>query len=68
MRKLDALAPAGEKAALGPPFLSSNKAWGGIEDDHLPFLRNGVPILHMITNPFPHVWHRLSVSVTPVPP
>lgn len=30
-----------------------------IEDDHIPFLRRGVPILHLIANPFPHVWHTL---------
>lgn len=31
----------------------------GIEDDHLPFLRKGVPILHLIPYPFPTVWHTL---------
>lgn len=35
---------------------------GGIEDDHIPFLRLGVDILHIIANPFPSVWHKLSVS------
>lgn len=35
--------------------------FGGIEDDHIPFLRKGVSILHIITNPFPHVWHTLQV-------
>jgi glutaminyl-peptide cyclotransferase len=30
---------------------------GAIEDDHLPFMARGVPILHMIPDPFPHVWH-----------
>lgn len=28
-----------------------------IEDDHKPFLARGVPILHLITYPFPAVWH-----------
>ncbi|KAI9140398.1 hypothetical protein BKA69DRAFT_510496 [Paraphysoderma sedebokerense] len=33
-------------------------AWpGGIEDDHIPFMERGVPILHLIPNPFPRVWH-----------
>lgn len=32
---------------------------GGIEDDHLPFLAHGVPILHVIPTPFPSVWHTL---------
>uniref|UniRef100_A0A0N4ZYA5 Glutaminyl-peptide cyclotransferase n=1 Tax=Parastrongyloides trichosuri TaxID=131310 RepID=A0A0N4ZYA5_PARTI len=30
---------------------------GGIEDDHIPFLRRNVPILHLIPARFPHVWH-----------
>lgn len=29
----------------------------GIADDHVPFLRQGVPVLHMIPYPFPDVWH-----------
>jgi len=28
-----------------------------IEDDHIPFLRRNVPILHMIPYPFPVGWH-----------
>lgn len=31
----------------------------GIEDDHLPFIANGVPVLHLIPSPFPRVWHTL---------
>jgi len=35
-----------------------NRAGGGsIEDDHIPFKRRGVPILHLISSPFPRVWH-----------
>lgn len=30
-----------------------------IEDDHVPFMRQGVPILHLIAIPFPKVWHTL---------
>lgn len=29
-----------------------------IQDDHLPFLRKSVPIIHLIPNPFPKVWHQ----------
>jgi len=32
----------------------------GIEDDHIPFKRRDVPILHLITAPFPKVWHKIS--------
>ncbi len=44
-------------------FFSNNRPWGGIEDDHLPFLHAGVPILHIIPSPFPSVWHKMSDDV-----
>jgi glutaminyl-peptide cyclotransferase len=28
-----------------------------IQDDHIPFLERGVTVLHLISNPFPSVWH-----------
>lgn len=31
-----------------------------IEDDHIPFLQRGVPILHLIPTPFPKVWHKIT--------
>lgn len=31
----------------------------GIEDDHIPFMKRGVPILHVIPTPFPEVWHKM---------
>ncbi|XP_058815820.1 glutaminyl-peptide cyclotransferase [Topomyia yanbarensis] len=37
-----------------------------IEDDHIPFLRRNVPILHLIPTPFPDVWHKLSDDGTAV--
>ncbi|KAL0170739.1 hypothetical protein M9458_035335, partial [Cirrhinus mrigala] len=30
---------------------------GLILDDHIPFLNRGVRILHLISTPFPAVWH-----------
>ncbi|KAL3712165.1 hypothetical protein TMatcc_000861 [Talaromyces marneffei ATCC 18224] len=40
------------------------KAWTTIQDDHLPFLRRGVEILHIIDTPgrhgFPEVWHTIN--------
>lgn len=30
-----------------------------VEDDHVPFLRRGVQILHLIPSPFPRVWHTM---------
>jgi len=32
----------------------------GIDDDHKPFERKGVPILHIISSPFPSVLHKKS--------
>lgn len=31
----------------------------GIDDDHAPFLAQGVPVLHLIPFPFPRVWHTI---------
>ncbi|CAG2178056.1 unnamed protein product [Oppiella nova] len=40
-------------------YFHNSKSWfGGIEDDHIPFLNKGVPILHVIPTPFPEVWHK----------
>ncbi|KAI0126559.1 peptidase family M28 [Xylariales sp. AK1849] len=47
------------------PFLpDSNKkpnqfTRGYIEDDHIPFMIRGVPILHVIPTPFPPTWHTM---------
>ncbi|KAF5637182.1 glutaminyl-peptide cyclotransferase [Fusarium sp. NRRL 52700] len=30
-----------------------------IQDDHIPFLRRGVHVLHIIPTPFPAVWHKM---------
>ncbi|KAG0311433.1 hypothetical protein BGZ99_010173, partial [Dissophora globulifera] len=49
-----------EAAAPLESFLTSNPPWSGIEDDHVPFLLRGVPILHIIPTPFPAVWHTLN--------
>ncbi|KAM6395755.1 LOW QUALITY PROTEIN: glutaminyl-peptide cyclotransferase-like protein [Rhynochetos jubatus] len=42
-----------------PPFFRLTPAPGPVEDDHLPFLQRGVPVLHVIPVPFPAVWHTL---------
>jgi Zn-dependent M28 family amino/carboxypeptidase len=33
---------------------------GAVEDDHLPFLRKGIPVINLIQQPFPAVWHTTS--------
>ncbi len=30
---------------------------GAIEDDHVPFLRAGIPVIDLIQQPFPATWH-----------
>lgn len=40
---------------------TANQWAGSVEDDHLPFLAKGVPIMHLIPLPFPRVWHTLGV-------
>ncbi|XP_003795729.1 glutaminyl-peptide cyclotransferase [Otolemur garnettii] len=32
---------------------------GAIQDDHIPFLRRGVPVLYLMPFPFPEVWHTM---------
>ncbi|XP_006901303.1 PREDICTED: glutaminyl-peptide cyclotransferase-like protein isoform X2 [Elephantulus edwardii] len=38
-------------------YFQPGEAPGSVEDDHVPFLRRGVPVLHLISTPFPAVWH-----------
>lgn len=44
------------------PFFTKQASWGGIDDDHRPFMQRGVPIFHVIPTPFPSVWHKLEVN------
>ncbi|ORX33665.1 hypothetical protein BD324DRAFT_643833 [Kockovaella imperatae] len=41
-------------------FSSQRQRRGMIGDDHVPFVERGVSILHVISFPFPNVWHRIS--------
>jgi hypothetical protein len=63
LREAGALDPA----ELGDSFFRSRAggdvSLGYMGDDHLPFLRRGVSVLHVIAEPFPRVWHTLGVSV-----
>ncbi|BFZ11564.1 hypothetical protein BsWGS_14602 [Bradybaena similaris] len=38
-------------------FDPNGRAAQAVEDDHIPFVRRGVPVLHLISTPFPRVWH-----------
>lgn len=37
-------------------FLNTYKT-SGVADDHVPFMKRKVPILHLIPTAFPRVWH-----------
>ncbi|KAH9952082.1 hypothetical protein B0H21DRAFT_683717 [Amylocystis lapponica] len=41
------------------PIVGAPLNFGGVEDDHIPFLKLGVSVLHVISVPFPRVWHTL---------
>ncbi|WVQ83615.1 hypothetical protein IAT38_005756 [Cryptococcus sp. DSM 104549] len=45
-------------------FDGKRRYGGSIGDDHVPFLDQGVSVLHVISNPFPHVWHTLADDAT----
>lgn len=49
------------------PRRTSEMNFGYIDDDHVPFLRRGVNVLHLIPYPFPSVWHTLRVSSHDIP-
>ncbi len=43
--------------ALADTYFATNPGYSTIADDHLPFLEQGVPVLHLIAFPFPATWH-----------
>lgn len=45
-------------------FFQPNWKFNFIQDDHLPFYRRGVPILHVISSPFPAQWHTIHDNLT----
>lgn len=46
------------KKYFHPPTDAFIKEFNGyMEDDHIPFLKNGVPIVHLIPKKFPRIWH-----------
>jgi hypothetical protein len=57
MRKLQLLESKPQRPFL--PDVNNTDFASGIQDDHLPFIMRGVPILHVIPSPFPDVWHKM---------
>ncbi|PPQ98123.1 hypothetical protein CVT26_003167 [Gymnopilus dilepis] len=42
------------------PRTENDPNYGYMGDDHVPFLQRGVSVLHLISEPFPRVWHTLA--------
>nr|XP_056703557.1 glutaminyl-peptide cyclotransferase-like protein [Euleptes europaea] len=40
-------------------YFSRHPIYGPAQDDHVPFLQRGVPVLHLIATPFPESWHTM---------
>ncbi|KAJ9155276.1 Peptide hydrolase [Pleurostoma richardsiae] len=60
MRKLGLLESTPAEAFLPDAAkLATQFGRGFIQDDHVPFMARGVPILHVIPSSFPHVWHTI---------
>jgi hypothetical protein len=49
---------AAERAGAMPPF--TRERGGAVVDDHIAFLRRGIPVVDVIQQPFPDVWHTTS--------
>jgi len=58
-KKLNQLKLLESKRRSGTKYFVQNCMFtGGVEDDHIPFVRAGVPPLHLIATPFPTQWHQ----------
>ncbi|KAF8267886.1 glutaminyl-peptide cyclotransferase-like protein [Lactarius quietus] len=57
-----------DATALGGSFFrprsATDHSLGYMGDDHVPFLHRGVSVLHVISEPFPRVWHTLADDAT----
>nr|CDS31630.1 glutaminyl peptide cyclotransferase [Hymenolepis microstoma] len=55
--------PKSQKVEAGLSSYFSLRSYGGIQDDHIPFLKRRVPVLHLIPAPFPLQWHNLTDTI-----
>lgn len=44
----------------GHRYFQKRRLSANVQDDHVPFLQRNVPILHLITLPFPGNWHKMT--------
>ncbi|RWS30866.1 glutaminyl-peptide cyclotransferase-like protein, partial [Leptotrombidium deliense] len=56
-RKLNQLSLLEQTGPVNLEYFKDRQVIGGIQDDHIPFLKRDVPVLHLIPSPFPAVWH-----------
>lgn len=54
------LASMGLQARRAAAFRNRYVPLQFIDDDHVPFMRRGVPILSLLASPFPSVWHTVN--------
>ncbi|KAK4041540.1 hypothetical protein C8A01DRAFT_34378 [Parachaetomium inaequale] len=59
LRKLGLLETKPRKPFLAESEKKEVRYRGFVQDDHVPFMRRGVDILHIIPTPFPPVWHTM---------
>ncbi|KAI0987511.1 hypothetical protein GJ496_009145 [Pomphorhynchus laevis] len=57
MQNIENLLCSKEKWSCPSRRMFSNSYCNLIMDDHIPFQQQGVPVLHLISCPFPRVWH-----------
>jgi glutaminyl-peptide cyclotransferase len=59
MRKLGLLETQPDPTPFLPETGKHHFSRGYVADDHIPFMKRGVEILHVIPTPFPPVWHTM---------
>lgn len=60
MRKLGLLETKSAPFLPDSGKLSTQFTQSFVQDDHVPFMARGAPVLHIIPTPFPAVWHQMT--------
>lgn len=61
MRSIENALLATRRSSAQHHFFPNEASYSGrVEDDHIPWLNRGVPVLHLIPVPFPPQWHQPS--------